>query len=153
MASIRQQLVDAIVTCLGQITPGKVWTLPDGSYTCSSQPKSVTAWRCTPFSVVEVPAIAIWDSEGNFGDAPIAHFEHRLVIHLAGYVVGANAAVAARAMLADMAAAIGSDQTWGGLARWTEISNQQLNAEQAADVVVGCEMNIVVVYRTRLWRM
>lgn len=153
MSSVRQQIVDAIAARLVQIAPGKVWSLPDGPYTCTSAPKSVTPWRRVPYSPAQVPAIAFWDADSAHGEPPLAHHEHRLGITIVGFVAGNAAIDTVRALLADMVAAVGSDPRWGGLADWTEIDSQDIDVEQAGDVIAGCQISITVVYRTRLWRM
>jgi hypothetical protein len=154
MSSIRQQIVDAIATRLRLIHSGHVFTLSDGDYTCASTPLSVTEWKRVPYGLAQVPAIAFWDTESDLADGgPIGQFEHRLMLSVVCFTAGATAIDDARAMLADIVAAVGSDPRWGGLATWTEIGNHQLTVDQAADQVSATELKLVVIYRTSLWRM
>lgn len=150
--SIRQQIVDAISTRLGLIHSGYGFTLPDGNYTCAVTPLSVTAWRRVPYSLAQVPALAFWDTSSGIIDGPSSHHTHRLEITVIGFVAGSTSDDTARSLLSDVMAAVASDRTWGGLATWTEISDQVLQVEQSADVIAGCEIKLVVVYRTRLGR-
>lgn len=152
--SVRQQIVDAMAVRLGLIASGYEFTLNDGSsYVCASTPLTVTAWKRTPYQSSQVPAISFWDTAQSLGDGPIGFFEHRLEMTIAGFVTGSTSLATARDMLADICAAIGSDPKWGGLAKWTEITAQNLNAAQEGEIVAGCEVQIVVVYETALWRM
>jgi hypothetical protein len=156
MPSIRQQLVDAVATRLGLIHAGHVFALPDGTYTCEVTPLSVTEWRKTPYGLAQVPAIAFWDTSATLGDSIIGRFEHRLEISVLCFTAGASAIDNARAMMADIAAAIGSDPKWttiSGINAWTEPGTKTLATEQAADVVSASEMTFTIGYRTPLWRM
>lgn len=151
--SVRQDIVDAIATRLGTIASGQTFTLPDGVYTCGSSPLTVTPWRRVPYAANQVPAIAFWDTVTTIGEGgPIGHHEHRLEIQVVGFVAGKDAVDEARLILQDIIAAVGSDPQWGGLAHWTEISDQTLQVEESADVIAGCELKLTVIYRTRLWR-
>lgn len=152
--SFRQSIVDAIATRFGLIHAGHVFSLNDGDYTCASTPLSVTPWRRVPYSTAQVPAIAFWDTTQSPGpEAPIGMTEHRLEIPVVGWVAGSSAETTARSMLSDIYAAVGSDPRWGGLAKWTEVQDQTINVDQEGDVVAGCELKLIVVYETTLWRM
>jgi hypothetical protein len=159
MSSVRQQLVDALETRLGQIVSGKVWTLPTGAtHTCTTTILNVCPWRKTPFSTAQVPAIAFWDTMALPGNSPFGSFDHRLQVTIAGFISGKAAADkpavnAARELQADILAAIGSDQRWGGLAQWTELENVPLDMEQEGDVVAACELQLTIYYRTGLWQI
>ena len=151
--SRRQQLVDAIEARLGQIAPGVVFTLPDGSYTCSSSINGIYPWRKAAFGKTEVPAIRFTDDNADAKPGPSTQHEHKLKITAEGVVVGTTSASTARAMMADMVACIGSDPRWGGLAYWTELDSHAIDLEQAGDTIAGLQINFTVTYRTPLWRM
>ena len=153
MSSTRQQIVDAIAARLALIAPGHVVTLPDGDYTCSATVKGIYPWRKKAFSKAEVPVIKFTDDDANVGPGPASQHENKLSINLEGIILADTTASAARALLADVVAAIGSDPRWGGLAYWTELTSHSIDVEQAGDVISGVQVMFTVTYRTPLWRM
>lgn len=153
MTTKRQQIVDAIVDRLKTIIPGKVFTLDSGSYTCQSSIIDVYPWRKTAFSAAELPAIRLEDADADVEPGASGQHEHKLHLSLEGAVLKSTTAAAARAMVSDVLAAIGSDVKWGGLARWTDINSHSIDLEQAGDIISGFQILITVTYRTPLWRM
>jgi hypothetical protein len=151
--SRRQQIVDAIETRLGQIAPGKVYQLPDGPYTCGSSIKGVYPWRKAAFGKTEVPAIRFTDDNADVNPGPSTQHENKLQITLEGFVLGSTSASAARSLMADVVACIGSDPRWGVLAYWTDLHSHAIDVEQSGDVIAGVQINFNVTYRTPLWRM
>lgn len=153
MAATRQQIIDAIQTRMKQIAPGFVFTLPSAAYTCGSTIKDVYQWRKVPFSLAQVPAIEFRDTDDKVHPGPSTQHEHRLHIGLDVYFTGSAAVAAGRAAMQDIIAAIGSDPRWGGLARWTDIDDSNLDMEQSGDIIAGVQVNFTVTYRTPLWRI
>lgn len=154
MSSIRQQIVDAIETRLGQIAVGKVWTLEDGStHTCTVASKGVYPWRKVPFSPTQLPAIAIYDGGSTLEDGPIGSFSHALEVSIVGYIASSSPVNTARELAADILAAVGSDHRWGGLAQWSYVESLPLDIEPAGDVVAAGEIKLTVHYRTGRWQL
>lgn len=153
MSSRRQQIVDAIEARLGQIAPGKVFTLPDGPYICTSTIKGIHPWRKTAFGKTEVPAIRFRDGDADVEPGPSTQHENKLRVVLDASILGSVTASVARALLADVVAVIGSDPKWGGLAYWTDITSHSVDVDQAGDVIEGVQVHFTVTYRTPLWRM
>lgn len=159
MSTIRQQIVDAIDTRLKLIAPGHQFTLPSGVHTCATQlkdfagEKGVWQWRKVQFSLNQVPAIEFRDTDADTEPGPSTQHEHKLQIELDIFFKGGTALADGRTALADVIAAIGSDPRWGGLARWTDINNPNINMDQAGDVIAGVQLNFTVSYRTPLWRI
>ena len=153
MSSVRQQLVDAIVARLGLITTGKVWTLPDGSYTCATVVKGVYPWRKVAISAAQCPSIGIYDTEGRLVDGIIGKNRHDLVVSVVGYLAGTAPIDACRTLAADIMAAIGSDPTWGTLALSTTIESIPLQQDPAGDVVAACQFELSISYDTPLWQL
>lgn len=151
--SIRQQLVDAVAARLETIAPGVSFQLPDGEYLCSSSLKGVYPWRKAPFSKAEVPAVKIEDGDARTIPGPSTKHEHKLQLDLQIVMLGSTSASAARSLMADIIAAVGSDPRWGRLAYWTDIDGHNLDIEQAGDVISGGEIHLTITYRTPLWRM
>jgi hypothetical protein len=60
---------------------------------------------------------------------------------------------AARNLLADVMAALGSDDTFGGTCTYSDITSTELLIEEAADTIAGCRISLSVVYHLPLWRM
>lgn len=159
--SIRDQLVEAVKDRLGLIAPGYVFQLPDGgTHTCSMYlvpapdgSPGVYSWRKVPFSVQQIPAIEFRDTETSVSEGPSGQHEHRLSIQGEIYIPGGTVASAARAMMADLLAAIFSDRRWGNLARWTELDSYTLDVEQAGDIIAGIKFDFAIIYRTPYGRM
>ena len=153
MSSRRQQIVDAVAGRMALIAPGHSFTLPDGTYVCGGTIKGVYPWRKKPFSKAEVPAIKFNDEDAQVVPGPSTQHENRLSFTLEAAILSDTTASAARALLADIVAAIGSDPRWGGLAYWTDIQSHSVDLEQARDVISGVQILFTVTYRTPLWRM
>ena len=151
--SIRQQIMDAIVTRLGLIAPDYQFTLPDGVHTCGSTVAGGYPWRKVPFSKTQVPALALWDTEAETAPGPSTQHEHSLELEIAGYLAGGSSITAARTLMADVTACVGSDPRWGGLARWTDIDSSTVDVEQAGDTIAAVQILCTITYRTPLWRM
>lgn len=154
MSSIRQQIVDAVTARFGLIASGYQFPLPAGVYDCVSSPLGVHLWRRVPFSVAQVPALAIWDTDSILADdGPIGMHQHLLTVDILAMVTGSAAIDSARGMMADIVAAVGSDPRWGGLATWTDVGAEEIDLQQAGDVVAGGRITLKITYRTPLWRI
>lgn len=138
--SIRQQLVDAVEARLKSIATfgGRVYP-----------------WRRTDLNPSEMPCVLLFDrtAEVGYEGVEMGKAEHRLRLELEAYGRGATTAVQARAMLAEIVAAIWQDPRWGGLARWTTIDSHELALEHADQIVGGILLNITIVYRAPLGSM
>ena len=160
MSIVRQQIVDAIDARMKQIAPGHVFTLPSGPYTCGTQLANapdggpgVYQWRKVPYSKNQVPALEFRDTDAPTKPGPSTQHEHELQVGLVVFFAGGTADESGRIALADIVAAIGSDPKWGGLARWTDIDETNVDMDQAGDVIGGVQVNCTVTYRTPLFRL
>lgn len=154
MSSVRQQIVDALETRLSLITVGKVWTLTSGvTHTCTTAISGVYPWRKLPFTPAQLPAIAFWDSDSTLGDGALSLFTHKLDIDIIGYLTATAPIDGARALSADIIAAIGSDPRWGGLARYSEITANSLDQQDGGDVVAAAQLKLTIDYTTGLWQL
>lgn len=141
----RRQIIDHIAGRLQQIAPGKIWTLPDGPYACSSNIVAAGPWRQAPYTDNQLPAICWRDKteqmQGMFGPD-----RWRLTLHLGGYLAGTAPAIAARDLLADMAAAIGADPRCGGLAQMTIPGANRLLQRTEGITVAAAMMELQIIY-------
>jgi len=154
--SIRHNIVTALQTRLAHIYSGFEIILPDETYVCSSSPKSVSIWRTTPYSLAQVPAIGIWDTDQELDETigPDGCQRWKLSVTVVGFVAGAAASEATRIIQDDIIACIGSDPTLDGLALWCRIpAVKMIIDESGAEVVAGCEISVEVLYRAGLWRI
>ena len=153
MSSYRQQIADAIQARLETILPGKVFNLPSGAYTCTSTISTAYQWRKTVFSKADLPGVCFRDEDADVVPGPVGIHESHMKIALEAIMAPSTLATTARAMLADIVAAIGSDPRWGGLAYWTDIHSHSIDLDQAGDAIPACQVLFTVTYRTPLWQM
>jgi|LGVF01.2.fsa_nt_gb hypothetical protein len=134
--AVDQQIFDAVCSALGAVG-------------------TVHKWRPSNLAQSELPALVVRDPSCPVNAAAeIGRFSHSLSIEIEGMVKAsgspapAKAAEAARALVASIVAAMGSDPTWGGLAVRTTYSGRDLEVGQAEVSVSECTVNFIIEYRT-----
>lgn len=153
--STRHDIVKALQERLGHIIAGFEVELPDETYVCGSSPKSVTIWRKTPYSLAQIPAICIWDTDQNKDEDGVIGMQNWILqVSIVGFVTAAAPAEAVRTLQDDILAVIGSDPTLGGLAIWCRVPAVRLIVDDSGgEIVGGCEVTLEVQYRASLWRV
>jgi hypothetical protein len=153
--SIRHDIVQALKANLEKIVAGYQVTLPDGAYTCSSSPKTVTIWKKTPWSNAQIPAIGIWDTDQTRDEGGVIGLQNwRLAVSIVGFVSANAPAEAVRTLQDDIIAVIGSDPRLGGLAVWCNIPEVKMVVDDSgSDIIGGCEIVLDIQYRSPLWRV
>jgi len=139
--STRQQLVDAIVTRLKTITVANGYNLAIGS--------KVYDWRMSPLLPAGLPAIEVRDGEATMSVATLdAGISHTLSITAVCLASGATAAATARKGLADIAKALQTDRTFGGLAQVFLPGSTALEVQQDNDLLAAGQYTFSLVYYT-----
>lgn len=143
--SRRQDIVDAIETRLKTITTGGGYSTQIGS--------KVYPWRKTAVQVSEVPCLCFWDQQADveFEGRAIGTRQHNLAVEVVVFVKSATTAAQARAALQDVVAAIGTDDTLGGLADRCELTAHELTMEVDGDICGAGRIAFTVQYTTTLW--
>jgi hypothetical protein len=116
MTSVREQIVQAVVTALGTIT----------GYT------GLTVERNRPEPVARFPALVVVEGSQSSDDSVFGITDVRLQIDVEGYVVDTTisaASTTATSLLADVVRALLADETLGGLA----VDTKELSSDFAAD--------------------
>ncbi len=145
--SRRRQIIDHLGARLQQIAPGKIWTLPDGDYTCTSAVADARPWRKAPNPAGSTPAICWRDRTERIDEQPSGPRERWLLtLHLAGYLAGSAPAAAARELLADMVAATGADPRCGGLAHYTHPTAWRLLQRPAGEITAAVLLELAIIY-------
>lgn len=134
MSSLRQQIADAIEARLkADITDVN---------------NRVYCRRKTPLSTAELPAILFEDGDAAVSMEIMGIRNHALTVQIVACTKTSTSAEQARTMLESIAASVFSDQTFGGLACWTEMTNHAINSEHDGDLLAACQLTIVITYRT-----
>jgi len=140
--TIRQQIVDAVLTRLRTITAANGYGF-DLSGT-------VDEWPGTKISPNKLPAAIVSDPDGGIDDAGVSgRLDHKMAIEIELIVKGTPSIV--RALVGDVFKAIGTDPTWSGLAVDTTATGVQLAVEQHEHLFSGAQINLSVAYRSAQW--
>ena len=144
MSSVRQQIVDAI--------EARFKTIVTPTYATQIGTK-VYPWRKTPVQVAETPCICFWDSsaEVSFDGIAIGRRQHILQVEAVCFVSTKTTVSQARAIIEDMIAALGTDDTFGGLADRSELTSHEIGMEVDGDICGAGKITFTVQYTTTLW--
>jgi len=147
MASKRDQIMDALETRLGTISPanGCSFTIPADS---------VAQWRKQAFGVSDLPFIDIRDPLDTMPEVSTAgRRNHELQVEIDLFFAGDTSVANARNLVADVATIIGTDDTFSGLAYKTEIVSAAIEMDQENKVYSAAQVSIVIYYRTNQWSL
>jgi hypothetical protein len=113
---------------------------------------NVYIWRKSDLPLDQLPLLNIMDSVDSMPSDGIGNRrDHDLSVDLEAYFSGSTSAAAARQIIADIVAAIGTDKTWGGLAYDTLIDTAEIRLEEMGKVLSAAQVNITIRYRSELW--
>lgn len=147
MPTIRQQIIDAIQTRFEGITVVNGYNSDMGLH--------ISQWKATPLNADDFPALEYRDIACNRVDgAPIGFFRWALNMEIEIVTAsGATTITDVREMLADVYKAIGTDETWGALAQWTEQPSDAVIIEQQDKIIGGAKILFNIVYDAPKWGM
>lgn len=138
MSSTRQQIVDALEARLKTITSigGKVFV-----------------WRKSPVTVAETPCLLVADLTAECSDDgdTIGSRLHTLTVEILAVTSSKTSASQARNLLTDIFSAIGSDNSFGGLALYSDPVAHEINTETDGDITAAVKVAMQVAYRTSTW--
>lgn len=75
-------------------------------------------------------------------------WDHSLTVEVEGVIHRDTGAAGARALAADVLKAVKVDDTWGGLAEMTEVTEVSLTEQEGADTVTGVLVALSIKYKT-----
>ena len=147
-ASIRQQIISAMVTRLGTITTANGYLTNIGN--------SVALWRTTEFEKWEMPSCSIADTQDTAEVSDLrpngGHERHKLTVEILAVISdGDNTPATLEQARADIINAIGIDPRWGGVAEWTTPSGDNKQISQKDKVFGAVKVTVTVSYRTLAW--
>jgi len=138
--SIRQEIMDALVTQLGLIsTTGGYNTTP-----------TIYKWREYALEDSDYPAIILRDTTNDY-EIHHAEWLHTLRIDIGIMVQGEAADDTMRSVIADVIVALGADTSIGGYVYDLEIDNDTQEIEHEGYIQDGCLMHLVCRYKTPAW--
>lgn len=146
MANTRQQIVAAIETRLKAIDG-------TGGYHTDFN-SNVKQWRIAPLGNSELPCVVVRD----FADEVIQEsigggnslIDHDLSVDISLPLSG-TVPENFRNEIADIYKAIGTDETWGGLAHFTQQLGDEVVMHQEENKYVSVDIHIKIRYRTTKW--
>jgi hypothetical protein len=136
--NIRQQIINELVDRMEDI----------------DSVKSVYSWRVTELAPAESPIIIIKDTADNMPiDGVIGRIDHELNIDIEALFFGKESMDEAREMIASIAAAIGTDSTFNGLAYDTIMVSAEITAEETGKLNSTATLSIIINYRSDAWTL
>lgn len=105
---------------------------------------NVFAWRKKPVQLTELPALIYRDlveaKEIGWG-----YYENKLPIEIEIYGITPEQI---RQCIADVEKAIFTDDTWGGLAMYSEFNIDEMTIEQKENIFVATRIILTITFRT-----
>ncbi len=156
--SLRQSIIDAIVTRMKSIRSGVEVTLSDGSaYTYQTDlGTKVEKWRTRPMPEGQAYQLTIRDTENPKEAVQTGTIRHALTVELDILVAESTPDDKVRKMIEDVSACAGVDPFWTvtgtRLARWTAMREGALMVDESGFKMAGARVVMEVTYDTALWR-
>ena len=114
--------------------------------------RKVSVWKVTEFAPAEHPVILIKDTIDLMpDDGVIGKTDHELTVELTALFFGATSARDSREMIASIIAAIGTDNTFGGLAYDTIVNSAELYLDETGKLISSVIIETTIYYRSDLW--
>ena len=147
----RQEILDALGARLALVAPGVVLTFGDGTtHTCTTTINDLKEWRRHPYAATEVPACAYRDGITRLDPLEFGlRARYQLRVLVAVYLTATAPASAARAAIADILAAVGTDQRLGGICHGTDLVRYQLMLQHSGDVMAAGLVELLITYTER----
>ena len=142
--SIRQQIMDKVDARLKLIKTTGGYKTNIGSH--------VFDWLTRDLADSDLDALIYRDKANSISAGTQKLFENRVSVEIEVKSKSASTtAKQVRMMIEDVYKAIGTDETWGGLAQKTNVSGDSIEIEQGEKVVGSGTINIEIEYRTAKW--
>ena len=143
--TMRQQIVTALDTRLKGILVASGYASNLGQH--------VYPWRTRPLSPTEDVALIYRDTIAQKTAAEVGRHQHTLIVEISIISQEDSPAESMRDMVGDVAAAIGSDPRFGGLARWSRIASDQLTVIEDSGALAGSAITLEITYTTGLFEV
>lgn len=141
---VRQQIVEAIDARLKTI-------LKKNGY-FSDVGNNVFEWRESGIAAAELPALVYRDKVEEIEGFTMLEYDHRLVVDVDVVAEPGSVGVEeVRKIIADVFAAIGTDDRWGGLALDSWPIGTEIETAEDANVITGALVRFGVSYQTNKW--
>ncbi len=147
--TIRQRIIDAFDTRMKGILTASGYQTDVG--------KQVYAFRDAAFETSDMPAMKYKDTPEPEGvivtiAGPDSQQEFPLEVEIEAKAMAGDATAAAlRSIIGDIHKAVGVDQTWGGLALYTEPLQSDMATDQPEKTIGSATVRLRITYRTKLW--
>lgn len=142
--SIRQQIITALDTRLRTITIANGYKTNAGAH--------VFDWLDRDLADSELDAIVYRDTNNNIISEGFDYYENRMRVEIeAKAKSAATTAAQVRKIIEDIYKAIGTDETFGGLAHYSEPVSDALDIQQADKIAGSATVTIEVVYVAQKW--
>jgi len=142
--SIRQQIMAAFITRMKTITTANGYTINLGT--------DVREWRAASIEASELPFMVVRDVTDTMPEVSTGgRRDHQLEVEIDVLFASSTSVKDARNIVADIAAAIGTDETFGSLAYNTDLVSASLELEQTDKIYTGAQVALVIMYRSERW--
>jgi len=154
--SIRQQIVDALKARLTTIVAGvSVTDVNGGTHTyITDLGLCVQEWRRENLVDDEQWYVSVRDTKASKDPgegSEIGKNLRRLTVFVDLVARDEIAPELIRAAILDLSVCVGVDPRLGGLCRWIDIDEENLEVIQTADLLAGSSLMLSVTYKTPLW--
>lgn len=138
MSNKRQQIVDALELRLKSVSGigGRVY-----------------AWHKVSVKPEMLPCILINDTQAGSTVLAYPKRDHHLTVEITGLVSSKTTASQARELINAIYGAIGTDDTFSGLAHKTDLDTHDMDLAVEGDQIGGIKITATVHYRTGLWEI
>lgn len=140
--SVRQQIINAVRARLGTIRTAAGYATDIGA--------NVLEWQTTPIPVEDLPAVCFKDTDTEIEAWTMRERDNRIALVIEAVGQGITAATA-RSYLEDVYRAIGTDETWGGLALVTEPAGDSIELKTEDEDVGRATVRITIEYQVGKW--
>ncbi len=139
--SVRQQVIDAIITRIKTITTANGYETDVGN--------SVFEWHTTDFAEADLPVIDVRDTSESV-EVIGGHHANTLNVEVEVKTLGIAGDTEIRDIIADISKAIGTDTSLGSLVQNTRpVNNEILSAGQQDKKIYSVIVGLEVQYRTK----
>jgi len=142
--SIRQQIIDAIDTRFKAIKTTGGYKTNIGN--------NVFDWLKRDLAITELPALIYKDKSSEIYTDTLELYNNKITLEIELKAeAGSGTAESIREMIEDVYKAIGSDDTWSGLAIDTEPTSEEMEMEHADKIIGTATIIVEIEYQKEKW--
>ncbi len=143
MAILQQQIIDALITALGEISTANGYETEIGS--------NVSEWDIARDTVDELPAVDVRDHDTIDVSSDGGFFNYEMPVDIIVTTSGSTSKSEARKMIYDVYAAVGSDPSFGNLADNSFPQSHEIGAEHEANLISRVVIKVLIKFSTANW--